>query len=189
MLVKASKEAILITTMAMLREMPMQQVTIREIAKRAQVNIAAISYYFSTKEALFSEALDNIIQTSLAEWVSQHLDLNRPSEADLSRFLIMLHQACVDQPDFAKTRVYSSLTSQTLNGANLTIYTLLFTLLKNLYPSLSESPCRLRTSLLFSSLVALSCSPQEMSTFTGMTLTEQESLEQYVQQLIELIFH
>ena len=187
MIEKAAKENILTTAMDMLREMPMQQVTIREIAKRAKVNIAAVSYYFSSKESLLAQALDTIIQTRMTQWVSQLVDQRQPTQTDLINFLLMLHQACVDQPDFAKTRVYSSLSSQSINQANLSIYTALFSLLRHLYPTRDESQLRLQTSLFFSSLVALSCSSQEMSAYTGMALTQKEALEEYVRQLIKLI--
>ncbi len=53
----STKEKILIAAIDCIEESGLQALTIRSIAAKAEVNSAAISYYFGTKEKLIEEAL------------------------------------------------------------------------------------------------------------------------------------
>jgi AcrR family transcriptional regulator len=51
-----AKERILKTAIQLLFKTPLENLTTRNIAKKAEVNVAAIHYYFQTKENLIAEA-------------------------------------------------------------------------------------------------------------------------------------
>lgn len=53
-----TKEQIIQTVLQMIGQEGIQQITIREIAKRADVNIAAINYHFGSKENLIKQAMN-----------------------------------------------------------------------------------------------------------------------------------
>ena len=52
------KEKLIETTARILREKGFKSATVRAITKEAKVNIAAIRYYFGSKEELISAALE-----------------------------------------------------------------------------------------------------------------------------------
>lgn len=59
------KEAILIQAEKLFSEQDFDAVSVRDIAKEANVNIAMISYYFGSKEKLFEALLIRRIETSM----------------------------------------------------------------------------------------------------------------------------
>ncbi|MGI4871152.1 MAG: TetR/AcrR family transcriptional regulator [Janthinobacterium lividum] len=181
----AAKDRILATTMRMLSEKPMEEVTVREIAQAASVNIASIHYYFSSKDILFSAALDKLVAEGLDVWLATNIDFNHPTLADLVRYLDFLHTSCVSQREFAKTRVRNVLSSEGVNQADQKVYDTLYSLVSSLKQDLGEAQLKIKTTLLFTSLVSLSCSTAEMSRFTGLPLTEAQSLRTYVETLID----
>lgn len=183
----AARDRILAVTMRMLSEKAMAEVTVREIAQAASVNIASIHYYFSSKDILFSAALDKLVAEGLDAWLAANIDFSRPTPADLARYLDFLHTSCVAKREFAKTRVRNVLSSEGVNLADQKVYDTLSTLVSSLKKDLDATQLKLRTTLLFTSLVGLSCSTAEMSAFTGLPLTEAAALRSYVEQLIDIV--
>jgi len=53
-----TRERLLATARVVFSENGFKKSTVREICRRAEVNIAAVNYYFSSKEALFAATLD-----------------------------------------------------------------------------------------------------------------------------------
>ncbi|CAH1387579.1 CerR family C-terminal domain-containing protein [Candidatus Nitrotoga sp. M5] len=53
-----TRERLLATARTVFSENGFKKSTVREICRRAEVNIAAVNYYFSSKEALFTATLD-----------------------------------------------------------------------------------------------------------------------------------
>jgi AcrR family transcriptional regulator len=68
---------ILSATMELLHRRAMPDISIREIASLADVNIASINYHFNSKETLFSEALERITILGHDEWVRCNIDLEK----------------------------------------------------------------------------------------------------------------
>lgn len=55
---ESTRERLLVVARAVFSEHGFQGATVREICRRAEVNLAAVNYHFSSKEALFAAALD-----------------------------------------------------------------------------------------------------------------------------------
>ena len=55
---ESTRERLLIVAREVFSEQGFQGATVREICRRAEVNLAAVNYHFSSKEALFGAALD-----------------------------------------------------------------------------------------------------------------------------------
>lgn len=89
---ESPKKRLMNATMAFIREG--QTPTTRELAAAADVNIAAISYYFQGKDNLIAEALDQAARQDIDLWVKEHLDPARPAPERLQtfcRFLARVH--------------------------------------------------------------------------------------------------
>jgi AcrR family transcriptional regulator len=50
------RQKILLTALALFAELGFERTTVRQIAKKAEVNISAISYYFGDKVGLYQAA-------------------------------------------------------------------------------------------------------------------------------------
>lgn len=53
-------------------------VTVRGIARRAGVNVAAISYYYRGKDALIARAIDQTLHNAFDDWLRTLADTTRP---------------------------------------------------------------------------------------------------------------
>jgi AcrR family transcriptional regulator len=65
---QTGKEALLLATIACIEKKGIHAVTVRDIAKEADVNVAAVNYYFGSKEKLFEETLVMTSQNALVDW-------------------------------------------------------------------------------------------------------------------------
>ncbi len=91
-LLKETKTKIIDVARVLFSENGYEGTSIREIAKNAHVNIAAINYHFGSKEQLFVQIIQNstsIISTSLGEIYNLHLAKKNSAEdffIDVFRF-------------------------------------------------------------------------------------------------------
>lgn len=69
------KQCIIEAAKALFVENGFQNTSIRDIAKKAEINLSLVNYYFDSKEALF-----DLICTSIFEEVITHLNINIPSD-------------------------------------------------------------------------------------------------------------
>lgn len=182
------KAKILSVTRSLLNEKAMDQISIREIAALAKVNVASVNYYFTSKDTLFTEALDEIIIEKQDEWLAQNFSGKKPARSVLVDYLLFLHQACVDDRGFAKTRVLSLLKADDVNAANMKIYDTLLLIAGSLDPVISESLLKLKVTLAFASMIGLSCSTKEVDAFNGTQVRTEEGLKKYVTAIALIIF-
>jgi AcrR family transcriptional regulator len=61
-----TRERIILATIECIEQVGIQSVTVRKIADRAGVNVAAINYYFETKEKLIQAALDQTVEAGMS---------------------------------------------------------------------------------------------------------------------------
>jgi len=183
-----SKNKILNTVVDLLNNKSIDKITIREIARLAQVNTASINYYFSSKEALFNEALDLNISKGINEWVENHINFNTTKKNDLIDFLFFLHQAVIQNPGFGKTRILSLLNSKEVNSTNLKICETILEIAKKTEIEPDENRLKIKVSLAFASLTNFSCSINEMDKFLGIQIKNEEELKKYMESITHLIF-
>jgi len=92
------KEKILNATLKIIGTRGVQHVTSRSIAALADVNVAAINYYFGGKNKVVNEALKTIAQTLLLSF--KHLDeLSLPAEVRLRNCLYSYADYAILYPD------------------------------------------------------------------------------------------
>ncbi|MEO7049703.1 MAG: TetR/AcrR family transcriptional regulator [Ferruginibacter sp.] len=185
---KNAKLRIIDVTKILLAEKAMDQISVREIAIAAKVNTAAINYYFSTKELLFSEALDQLVIEGQDEWLEKNIDPLHPDKKDLLNYLEFLHTSCIENKGFAKTRILGMLNAEDINPANLKVYETIYRLAKDLRPKQDDRLLRIRVSIAFSSVISFSLSTVEIEFFAGFSPTKKNALRQYISTLITLLF-
>lgn len=83
---KVRKDSLLDAAYALLAEKSYRSITIREIAKRAGMQSAMISYYFGDKEGLFMALLDRVAQRNFSQFEGA-LEADNPIKAFIHRGL------------------------------------------------------------------------------------------------------
>lgn len=66
-----TRERLLVAARVVFSENGFQNATVREICRRAEVNIAAVNYYFNSKEALFAATLNFEPLLTLCKQINQ----------------------------------------------------------------------------------------------------------------------
>ncbi|QXV63775.1 TetR/AcrR family transcriptional regulator [Mucilaginibacter sp. 21P] len=186
---KASKEKIIQVTKDMLMRLPMADVTVREIAKAAGVNIAAIHYYFSTKEILYNAAIEKIMTRNIDYWLMAHPMDKLSGINPLIDLVVFLHEGCIRYPEFARTRVWNTLGSDQANDTNQKVFLTMLETAEKLNLEKDTDRLKLKVSLLYASLASISASSADLNAFNGLQLNNEASLRSYVKEIVEIIFH
>jgi AcrR family transcriptional regulator len=108
------KEKIIIATIECIEKTGIQAVTVRDIAKQAGVNIAAVSYYFGSKENLLSEALRFSLYSTLNQNIEEVLRTNPTPEQMLKAIFKDFFQGALNFPNLTKAHIYGPF----VNGGN-----------------------------------------------------------------------
>lgn len=98
------KEVIIQTTIKIIKLEGLEKVTIRKIAKEADVNIASISYYFGSKENLINEVLHLFISNFKGAFTILE-DSTIEAKERLKKFLNNYFSIALKHPDVMKNIV------------------------------------------------------------------------------------
>lgn len=108
-----TRQRIIHVTIQLIAREGMHGLTTRSIAEAANVNIAAINYYFGTKEKLIEESL----QTALSHMFSDTADLFRSIDHDqaLRNIMLYLLEGSVHYPGLIKAMLHKPINSNDYN--------------------------------------------------------------------------
>ena len=112
-----TRQKIMNATIECISKYGVQAATNRLIAKSANVNIAAINYYFGSKEILINEALKHSLDNYLMEFFKDP-DKNQNSEKEsvLKRFLSESLKDAISSPHITKSFLYDCIINNNYNG-------------------------------------------------------------------------
>lgn len=185
---KSKKSKILGIAQELLGQKPIDEISIREIAGLASVNVASINYYFGSKEALFDEALGTLMMNGIEEWISNNIDYENISFSDLVNFVYFLHVSVIRHPSISKTRVIYQLNNSVPNRVNIAIYNEIYKLARYISTGVNEDHLKIQVSMIYSSLANYSCSVSDLCEFLELNLREDDSLHKYTSIVLQQIF-
>lgn len=84
---QSKKDVILQTTLQLINELDIADITVRKIANRANVNISLVNYYFGTKDNLLNTAVRTILTSFMDTFIVLENEMIDPKER-LKQFLI-----------------------------------------------------------------------------------------------------
>ena len=90
------EEKIIRATIDCIEEFGIVGATTRRIAKSAEVNIAAINYYFRSKDRLIEIGLHQTMENSFGDWQRDITDRERDLDARLRKALVELFRFVID---------------------------------------------------------------------------------------------
>lgn len=187
-----TEQRILEATIAVIEEVGYDNATVRRIAAKAGVNIAAVNYYYRSKEQL----LDKVIAVTLAntfDWGElMHTEVLPPKEQLLS---IMDHLAnnaqsfpATTRAHFYETIMYGRSDTPAATALSGFMETVFFKLKEK---GLHMSDSALRTSitqLFMVGLFSVGVMPQVYEGFQGTDLTKDGPRRKFLQHLIDRLF-
>jgi AcrR family transcriptional regulator len=110
------KENIIIATIECMEVNGIQSVTVRTIAKKASVNIAAINYYFGSKETLLEEALKYSLYSSLSQNYDEIVQAYPEPYSMIKAFFKDILQGSVRWPNLTRAHVYGPIIDNDYQG-------------------------------------------------------------------------
>jgi TetR/AcrR family transcriptional regulator, regulator of cefoperazone and chloramphenicol sensitivity len=155
-----------------------QSVTNRLVAKEANVNSAAINYYFGSKENLINEAVKSSLDNYLSEFITEPLGQKQESSAKhiLEQFLTETLKDALSSPFFIKSYLYEPIVHSDYSGIFVERFN---TFLNRLYEKtdvyiLGESKEEIKMSILqiISSIMFISLLPDFFEKFLEVDLKE-----------------
>jgi TetR/AcrR family transcriptional regulator, regulator of cefoperazone and chloramphenicol sensitivity len=93
--------------------------TVRAVAAAAEVNIAAVSYHFGSKDALIAAALDGSIRHMVADSM-QYLDRVADEPAALTELFLYYLEGALRYPRLTKAHLYAPLVADDYEGPFVT---------------------------------------------------------------------
>lgn len=113
------RERIIAACIACIEREGIEALTVRAIAEEARVNVAAINYYFRSKDRLLEEVLDRTLEfgfdAQLRE-LDEHLAAEGDVRAAVTRFLVDFLRDATHYPRLAVAHCHDALSRQDYEG-------------------------------------------------------------------------
>lgn len=156
-------------------------ITARQISGKANVNLAMINYYFSSKDQLISEAVGRAIESSAEKW-KKMIDLDMPPKEKLRLMLYELCDMVVKQSKFTRVSILHIITQQEITQPYY-----ILPVIKNFYGSKkSELECKVIAYELVTFLQLVFLRSDDFYKFCGADITSQKSRHYLIDMQLDL---
>lgn len=177
------KKALMDATIALLHEtQDASSLTVRQIADKAQTNIAMINYYFTTKDELVNQAIDVILKDAAEKWLSIREEGIDPT-VRLIKMLKQMADMVIQYYHFTKISVGYQLVK---GDMSLPLY--LLPLLKEIFPDKKEEQdLRVAAFALITSTQAMLCRSEEFYKYAGLNVFDKKHRDGLIETLVNHI--
>ncbi|SHI23326.1 transcriptional regulator, TetR family [Sporobacter termitidis DSM 10068] len=174
---------------AAVEEYGFNNVTVRRIAAKADVNIAAINYYFRTKEQLLDKVLELTIDNAF-DWKDLAHTESLPPKEQLFAIMDHLTQGAQNFPETTRAHFYEAM----VNGNTETrAVREMNRFMETVYQKFVAKGCRMAekdlrasiTQVFMTGLFALGVVPNIYRQFLQADLTEADDRRQFLRHLID----
>ena len=190
----SARERIYLATVKIIGKEGIRALTTRRIAQEAGVNIAAINYYFGSKDKLVEEALNGTLN-EMADLPSDLLDVEALEvPARLQAFFQGVMGSMVKYPGIARAHLYAPL----VNSDFSTPFVLRFQeFLEDIHTKLKEKGVRVKVKdmdlrmaivQMISAVILPAVFTQMFEPFAGSNFKDPEVLKRYVAGLLDHYF-
>ncbi len=158
-----------------------QRLTVRQIAERAGVNSALVSYYYGSKEDLIHAAVDAILRAEAGNWLAPP-----DNEADpikrLKEMLRQMSDMVIGYFQFTKVSLEFALTQ---GGAE--VAQMILPLLRAIDPGRDEREVRLLSFVFISGLQSVLVRQETFRSYTGYDLFDKTQRDEILDKLVDTI--
>jgi AcrR family transcriptional regulator len=190
------RQRIIAATRVVIERTGLDGVTVRAIAQLADVNIAAVNYYFGSKDALIAEVLQLHMQERFSDPLARLVELLgagelKPATA-LQQFLAHFLREVAFYPRTTEAFLHDALVRQEYGGVAFpAIHEFLRGLHELTRDWLAEGDDldqRITVAQLWSVILFMGVLPQSMDPFVGESLATDECIEKYSARLVLQFF-
>lgn len=184
-----TRQKIVLAAIECIEKEGINSVTIRSIGREADVNSAAISYYFGSKENLIKEAFDYIQKDFMMDYteiINKDEDLIKIVE----NLLLYILQGTVKYPNIAKAILYEPFLN---NNYNSVFIKKINTLCEELCIKINKQPDKEKNKTaviqLISSSIFIGIFPGIFKDFGNIDLRDENTLKKYVKKLSDIFIN
>jgi len=188
--VQSTEQRILLTAIDCINEEGINKVTVRMIAERAGVNVAAVNYYFRSKDRMMREAMELALR-NMFEDVDEMLDTVKDGRILVMKLLGFLLWGIEEYPGITRSFLYAPVAGESDTGPMLTAMQSLITRLRDRLAELC--PNRRREDLeagiiaVFSTMLIGSVVPELYESYTAAGFGDENARERLVAQLTNMV--
>lgn len=191
----STKERILLATITCIERDGVEATGIREIAREAQVNSAAINYHFQSKEKLISLALERTLERAFGEVMSGFDELVEKGLGVRDALQALLEELLANAtryPRIAYAHLRDALVNHRYDGAAVRrLNTFLAELAPKVAPAaphLTGDELRVALSQIWAALFLLAMMPKLFDPFVSLDFGDEERRRAWVRQMLKLLF-
>lgn len=190
---KAIRERIVIATIECIEVEGLPGLTVRKIAQRARVNVAAINYYFGNKVKLIDIALHQTLDEAFVNMIKEELNVaNRTPREALKAFFKTMLEGELRYPGITKAHLFKPLMQNEyrtifVERANrflrdLTDRVAVF------FPDQERREIQLGLIQIIAALMFIGLMPQLFKSSVGLDFTDAADRDAYIDLLIQRYF-
>lgn len=190
------RERIITSCIAFIEREGIEALTVRAIAEEARVNVAAINYYFRSKDRLLEEVLDRTLELGLDAQLRE-VDASLAAErgdvrAGLTRYLIDFLRDAPRYPRLAVAHFHDALARQDYEGPAVRRFrAYLEEFYRRVRPALppgTEEEQRVRVAAFWSAIYLNLLLPRLLDGFLPRPIHEPEGADAYARALLAQLF-
>ncbi|MDF2891568.1 MAG: TetR family transcriptional regulator [Clostridia bacterium] len=189
----STRDKILHATLKIIGKEGFQSITIKKIADLAEVNIAAVNYYFGSKTNVINEAIQVLNRKRMRCFeVLEQKDI--PPVERLRRFLFDYMESAFEYPDVFRSVIYCAINNCLDSGDNIVLLkTDSFEKIKN---TINEAGLYIDNEVLMMKLVQIiGCIQlpillgEQMEHMSGINFNENENINKYVEIMLKSLLN
>ena len=186
------KQKIVFATIECIEKEGINAVTIRSIGREADVNSAAINYYFGSKEKLIEEAFDHIQKDFMMDF-TEIINNDKDLRTTVEELLVYMLQGIVKYPNISKAIFYEPFINNKYDSIFITKLNALCQELCNKinrqHRSSEEEKNKIAIIQLIASSLFLAIFPSIFNGFLSIDLRNEQVLKDYVKKLADTFIH
>lgn len=186
---KDAKQRIILATIECIESEGFQNLTIRKIANKAGVNVAAINYHFGSKKQLLSIIMASTLQESFVNNLNDYAELwGNDTRTALKLFLSDTLSGAVQHPNITRAHFAEIFNQNNLDAPVLKQLTIFLENFLNLIkPVLKQQDDTSKVSVvqLFGIILLVGMMPEIFTEFLQLDLRQQENQKIFIEILLE----
>ncbi len=180
------RQKIIIATISCIEKLGMRGLTVRAIAKEAGVNVAAVNYYFGSKDAL----LDTLMKQTLDHMTEDVKEMMEGSPRGiLEEIFGYLLSGALLYPNFTKAHLYNIFTAGDYRGGFVKrINQILEEVYGHVGPALrgkDEQDKKNALTQMFYTVFFSGTMPDLFKKFRGADLHDRDSMDRYIKSILD----
>lgn len=187
------REKIILAVIEGIEEHGIQSVTVREIAQRAKVNVAAINYHFGSKDNLLDIALHQTLDEAFVNMINEELEVPGRSKAEsLQAFFTALLAGMRQYPGLTRAHIYAPLLENDYRGVFASRFSQFLSDLhrqcKNLFPEMTDQHLQLTLIEMLSAVMFPGLLSGLFSEYSGIDFDDSADQARYIKHLVYRYF-